>query len=156
MSNTQISTAAPGAADAAKTYPKTLFQPAPGVPGFKSVMVTDQASEKTLHPPGFATRAEAAAYNAPLEQPIPHITRTNNEDQFDDRKSQMGHDIPSGVVRTEAPVQSVFVKTGIDPTTLAVTAQLPDGIDPQAITAHSSPGAVYAPPPGGPPAPKAA
>lgn len=131
---------------AAVTYPRQLFQPSAQAPGFRSVTVTDASSEKALKPPGFATKAEALAYNAPLEQPIPHITRTANEEQWDDRKSQAGRNLPSGVIRTEAPVQNVPVTTGINPDTLAVTAALPDGIDPQAITAHSAPGALYAPP----------
>lgn len=159
MSETQTPPAPPAAGKAAApaplTYPATLYQPIIAPPGFKSVIVTDEASRKALRPPGFVTKMEALDYNAPLEQPIPHITRTANEEQWDDRKSQRGQDVAAGVIRTEAPVQNVFVQTGIDPTTLAITAQLPEGVTGQAITAQSEPGAVIAPPrPDTPPPPQ--
>lgn len=143
---TETNTKHPAAADTKPAFPKTLFQPSPKPPGFVIVTVTDEASAKALHPPGFATREEALNYNAPLEQPIPHITRSSNMEQFDDMRSQAGREIPSAVIRTEAPVQNVYIKTGIDPATLAVTAALPEGVDPQLITAQSSPGAMHAPP----------
>jgi hypothetical protein len=127
--------------DAKATYPKTLFQPAPPPgPGFQRVTVTDESGEKALRPPGFATLTEAIAYDAPLEQPIPHIARTGNEEQFDERKSQPGRPIPTGVIRTPAPVQNVFVQTGVDVATNHLTAVVPEGVDASVLTGVSAPG----------------
>lgn len=128
------------------TYPKTLFQPAPPPgPGFQRVTVTDEAGEKALRPPGFLTLTEAIAYTAPVEQPIPHITRTGNEEQFDERKSQAGRTVPTGVIRTPAPVQAVDAQTGIDTGTAHLTAVLPEGVDAAVLTGSSAPGALVTP-----------
>ena len=128
------------------TYPKTLFQPAPPPgPGFNRVIVTDEASEKALRPPGFATLTEAVDYNAPLEQPISHIARTANEEQFDERKSQGGRSIPTGVIRTPAPVQNVYVQTGVDVATNHLTAVVPEGVDASVLTGASAPGQPVTP-----------
>lgn len=112
-----------------RTYPAVVYVKDPGNPGYHTVLVADQAAADALGVPVFDTAEQAAAFNPPLEQPIPNIARTNNEEQFVAGKSQLGAPVAQRLVQTAAPVQNVFVKTGFDPATLALKAELPDGVD---------------------------
>jgi len=139
--------AAPGgkAGAAPQTFPALMYQHIATPPGFKPVEVKDADALKAMKPRPFATATEAALASEPLEQPISHIERTGNTEQFDERKSQYGAPIPAGVIQTPAPVSNVFVKTGVDAATMHVTAVLPDGVEPGVLTATTNPGAQVQP-----------
>ncbi len=112
-------------------FPVIMWRRIPDPPFFQAVTVL--SAEDAKPGPGkpllFATAQEAQSYPAPEPQPIDHIARTGNPEQFDERKSQAGRAIPTGVIQTEPPVQNVYVQTGVDPATTAVFAVLPEGVD---------------------------
>jgi hypothetical protein len=125
-----------------------VYQPAPAPAGYQPVLVPTEDAFKALKPPGFATAEEAAIYQTPLEQPIPHIARTNNPDQFDARKSQSGRDVELDVIQTPPPVTNVYVQVGVDPHSLALSAELPPGLD-QGTLISRTPGKLFTPAAGG-------
>ena len=138
---------APAKPAAADEYPKTMYEHTDAPPFYKPVVVktADDAKPAKGKPPLFATVAAAESYDAPLEQPVDHIQRTQNEEQFDERKSQAGRQIPAGVIQTAPPVQNVYVKMGVDAGTTHLTAVLPEGVDPATLTTVSIPGALVTP-----------
>lgn len=154
MSTTPTKPAAgkPAGDKPARTYPAVVYVHDPGTPGYKAVEVKDADAEKALGVPVFDTAQLAAAFVAPLEQPIPHIARTQNEEQFVPGKSQFGTNTSAGVFQTPPPVKNVFVRTGVEEGTLALKAVLPDGVDPELIkgaTVDGKPLVPAAPPAGG-------
>ena len=145
MSTTHQTQPKPAAAPV--EYPRTMYERTDTPPFFKTVVVksADDAKPQKGKPPLFATAQEAESYSAPEPQPIDHIQRTGNPEQFDERKSQAGRDIPAGIVQTPPPVQNVYVKTGVDTGTGHLTAVLPEGVDPATLTTVSIPGAQITP-----------
>lgn len=139
--------ATPAKAGAANDYPKTMYEHTDSPPFYKPVVVksADDAKPQKGKPPLFATVQEAEAYPAPEPQPIDHMQRTGNPEQFDERKSQAGRTIPAGVIQTQPPVSNVYVQTGVDTTTGHMTVVLPEGIDSSTLTTVSMPGAQITP-----------
>jgi hypothetical protein len=131
----------------ADEFPKTMYERSPLPPFFKPVVVksADDAKPQKGRPPLFATAQAAEAYAAPEPQPIDHIERTQNEEQFDERKSQAGRQIPAGIIQTQPPVQNVYVRMGVDTTTSSLTAVLPEGVDASVLTTVAIPGAQMTP-----------
>jgi hypothetical protein len=115
------------------TYPRTAWVHTADSPGYKSVQLADATAEKALGVPVFDTAQAAAAFAAPVEQPIPHMARTNNEEQFVVGRSQLGAPGAGSVIQTPPPVTNVFIGTEISADTLALKAKLPDGLDPEAL-----------------------
>ena len=132
---------------AAADYPRTMYERTDTPPFFKTVVVksADDAKPQKGKPPLFATAQEAESYSAPEPQPVDHIQRTQNEEQFDERKSQAGRQIPAGIVQTPPPVQNVYVRMGVDTATTHLTAVLPEGVDGSVMTTVAMPGAQITP-----------
>lgn len=114
------------------TYPRIVYIHDAGTPGYKAVEVADADAEKALGVPVFDTAERAAAFNAPIEQPISHIVRTQNEEQFVPGRSQLGS-VPGAVLQTPPPVRNVYLTTTVDPDSLTYKAKLPDGVDPSIL-----------------------
>jgi hypothetical protein len=115
------------------TYPRIVWIHIAESPGYKSVMVADKEAEKALGVPVFTDAEHAGAFMPSVEQPISHIARTNNEEQFVPGRSQAGAEISKGVIVTPPPVSMIFVKTGVDPATLALKVAA-EGTDPKTLT----------------------
>lgn len=129
----------------APTYPRVVYVHDDSSPGYRAVTVKDADAEKALGAPVFDTALEAAEFSPPVDQPIDHIARTQNEEQFVPGKSQIGAAIPAGVIQTPVPVRNVYVKTGVDPDSLGVKAVLPEGVDPAVLKEPMTPTTTGAP-----------
>src|SRR5262249_7279289 len=126
----------------APVFPRLVYQPSAAPPGYKSLSVASQEDLDALKPPAFDTPQLAATYQLPIEQPIPHIARTTNEEQFDPRKSAAGRDVETDVLQTPPPVTNVYIRTGVNPEDGALSAELPKGLDAGTLLGRA-PGKVF-------------
>ena len=96
------------------TYPTTVYQKIDVAPGYAAVPVASEAELIALLGTGavFLTPENALRYLPPPEQPIPHIARTDNFEQFIPGKSTLGAAVAVPVAR-ENPLPGTYVRRGL-------------------------------------------
>ena len=94
------------------TYPTVVYQKIDVAPGYVAVPVADEAALLALTGAVFLTAENALRYVAPVEQPMPHIDRTDNFEQFIPGKSTLGATVPVPVGR-ENPLPGTYVRQGL-------------------------------------------
>jgi hypothetical protein len=94
------------------TYPTVVYQKSDVAPGYVAVPVASEDEVLALTGPVFLTAQNAIRYVPPPEQPIPHIARTDNFEQFVPGKSTLGVTVPVPVGR-ENPVPGTYVRQGL-------------------------------------------
>jgi hypothetical protein len=95
------------------TYPTTVYTKTNIPPGYVAVPVTTEDEVKTLMGSGavFLTAENAIRYQSPPEQPMSHIARTDNFEQFVPGKSTLGTEV-AVPVDTEHPLPGTYVRGG--------------------------------------------
>ena len=95
------------------TYPAMVYQKTDAPPGYKAAEVQSADDIKTLAQAGpvFLTAQGALAFAAPPEQPIPHIQRTQNEEQFVIGKSETGRFIETPLM--VPPQVNTYARQGV-------------------------------------------
>ena len=96
------------------TYPTTVYQKTDVAPGYVAVPVASDAEVVALLGSGavFLTPENAIRYVPPPDQPIPHIARTDNFEQFVPGKSTLGATVPVPVGR-DNPLPGTYVRQGV-------------------------------------------
>ena len=92
-------------------YPTTVYQKSDVPPGYVAVPVASEAEVLALTGAVFLTAENALRYVPPPEQPIPHIARTDNFEQFIPGKSTLGATVPVPVGR-DNPLPGTYVRVG--------------------------------------------
>ena len=94
-------------------YPTTVYQKTDVPPGYVAVPVASEAEVLALlgSGPVFLTAENAIRYVAPPEQPIAHIARSDNFEQFIPGKSTLGVEVPVPVGR-DNPLPGTYVRVG--------------------------------------------
>lgn len=95
-------------------YPTVVYQKTDVPPGYVAVPVASEAEIIALAASGpvFFTAENAIRYLPPPEQPMSHIARTDNFDQFVPGKSTLGVEVAVPVAR-ENPLPNTYVRQGI-------------------------------------------
>jgi hypothetical protein len=90
-------------------YPTTVYQKIDTPPGYVAVPVASEVELLALSGAVFLTAENAVRYVAPVEQPMPHIERNDNYDQFVAGKSVLGVPVAVPVAR-ENPLPGTYVR----------------------------------------------
>jgi hypothetical protein len=93
-------------------YPTTVYQKTDAAPGYVAVPVASEAEVLALSGAVFLTAENAIRYQAPPEQPMSHIARTDNFEQFVPGKSISGVPIAVPVAR-DNPLPGTYVRQGL-------------------------------------------
>ena len=95
-------------------YPTTVYQKSDVAPGYVAVPVASDAEVVALLATGpvFLTAENAIRYQAPPEQPMSHIARTDNFEQFIPGKSVSGVPVAVPVAR-DNPLPGTYVRQGL-------------------------------------------
>jgi hypothetical protein len=91
------------------TYPTTVYQKTDVPPGYVAVPVASEAEVIALTGAVFLTPEGALRYQPPVEQPIAHIARTDNLEQYRPGKTVLGVETPVPVAR-ENPLPGTYVR----------------------------------------------
>jgi hypothetical protein len=91
------------------TYPTTVYQKTDIPPGYIAVPVASEDEVKALTGPVFLTAENAIRYQPPPEQPMSHIARTDNFEQFVPGKSTLGAEVAVPVAR-ENPLPNTYIR----------------------------------------------
>ncbi len=94
------------------SYPTVVYQKIDTPPGYVAVPVASEDEVKALTGAVFLTAQSAIRYVAPPEQPMAHITRTDNFEQFIPGKSTLGATVAVPVAR-ENPLPGTYVRQGV-------------------------------------------
>jgi hypothetical protein len=94
------------------TYPTVVYQKIDTPPGYVAVPVASEAEVLALTGAVFLTAENAVRYAPPVDQPMPHIARTDNFEQFIPGKSTLGAEVPVPVAR-ENPLPGTYVRQGL-------------------------------------------
>ena len=120
------------------SYPTVVYQKIDTPPGYVAVPVASEEEVLALTGPVFLTAENAIRYVTPPEQPIPHIARTDNFEQFIPGKSTLGAAVAVPVAR-ENPLPGTYVR--------GATADPPPPDPPATQTAPKAPAPAQPPAP---------